>query len=247
MRDTLFEMPKASTKKISVLPVSVVEIGEQFSLLREDGGHNSDSSRGAFSSFPSEVASMCYELFLRDCQNIFDPFAGWGERHCSALQFGKNYTGYDINPEAIKFADENFGVKNTLANSLSDTIPAFDGLITCPPYWNLEVYSDQGIEARKTWREFLAGYGSILSGCSDAAKPGATFCIMVGDWRDGGTYYDLAHQTRNALSHCGLTQIDEVIVSRSKISKIKVMAPQALRLGYTVKVHETLLVYRKPL
>ena len=35
-------------------------------------------------------------------------------------------------------------------------------------------------------------------------------------------------------------------MSRLGVSKVKVMIPQAVRLGYTVKVHETLSVFAKP-
>jgi len=38
---------------------------------------------------------------------------------------------------------------------------------------------------------------------------------------------------------------DKVVLSSKKYSKIKVMLPQAKRLGYTVKVHQILLVYYK--
>ena len=38
---------------------------------------------------------------------------------------------------------------------------------------------------------------------------------------------------------------DKVVLSVKKQSKIKIMLPQAKRLGYTVKVHQVLLVYEK--
>lgn len=35
-------------------------------------------------------------------------------------------------------------------------------------------------------------------------------------------------------------------VGKRYVSKIKIMLPQAKRLGYSVRVHENLLVFRKP-
>lgn len=42
-------------------------------------------------------------------------------------------------------------------------------------------------------------------------------------------------------------RLDVLPVSVVDITKIKILIPQAVRLGYTVKVHEILLVFRKPL
>lgn len=243
--DLFGESQTAALPKIDVLPVSVIEVGPQLQLRRETGGHDSTSSRADYSHFPQEVASLCLELFLRDCSSIFDPFAGWGERAAYARLYGKQYTGIDINQAAIESARAVYGVSNTLGDSMSAPIPRFDGLLTCPPYWNLEQYSDAGIDGSPTYRAFLYDYATILQRCYTAARSGATFCLLVGDWRDNGSYYDLAHQTRAILYGCGATPIDEVCVSRARISKVKVMLPQAVRLGYTVKVHETLLVFRK--
>lgn len=228
----------------SVLPVSVLDIAAQGKRKNED--HNKASSRKNNSPFPNEVATLCVEYFLRDATLVFDPFAGWGERHVKCAEYGKQYVGYDLSPVAIEKAKEEYGVVNILADSLKDPIPEFDGLITCPPYWNLEKYdSPEGLDRKKTWKEFLDEYTAILTRCYEAAPYLSTFCIMVGDWRSKGVYYDLEYQTCKIFEGLGAAVHDKVVVSRSKVSKIKIMLPQAKRLGYTVKVHETLLVFKK--
>ncbi len=245
MSTTLFDMPKAQVPRIDALPVSVLEVGAQTSERRDVGSHDSQSSRARYSHFPAEVCGLCFQLFLRDATLVFDPFAGWGERHSAAIAAGRRYVGFDINPHAIAEAERVYGVQNTLADSREAPIPAFDGLLTCPPYWNLEAYSDSGIDACRGWEEFLSIYGSILGRCWNAAKPGAVFCIMTGDWRADHHYYDLTHQTRSVMERMGATFWDEVIVSRASVTKIKIMIPQAVKLGYTVKLHETLSVFKK--
>jgi len=243
----LFGAEIATTKdrEMSIIPVSVIDVWKQNSHLRDLGNHSDKSSRQQFSPFPEEVARVCYELYLRDCEQIFDPFAGWGERHLYAKEYGKQYTGFDVNPLAIQHASDHFAVNNELADSEIESFPKFDGLITCPPYWNLEKYTECGIDAAPTWNNFLVRYLSIFAKAWEAANDGATFCIMVGDWRKDGIYYDIAHQTRKIFEQFGATTIDDVVVSRKGISKIKIMLPQAKRLGYSVKVHESLLVFRK--
>jgi hypothetical protein len=247
---TLFEMPKKRMLPCEVLPVSVIDVAPQSSGRRRTGGHDSDSSRREYSHFPREVGSLCCDLFLRRLRKsksiCFDPFAGWGERASIAKEHGISYVGYDINPEAIQAAADDYGASNVLADSRTATIPRHGGLLTCPPYWNLEEYSGQGIDGCPTWYSFVGDYAKILRRCCGGASPGATYCIMVGDWRAQKGYYNMAHTTRTIMYEMGATTIDEVVVSRKAITKIKVMLPQALSEGYTVKVHEHLLVFRLP-
>lgn len=233
------------TERTSVLPCSVLDIEAQ-EQRRRPGEQDNVSSRADYSNFPSEVAALCFELYLRNCTTVFDPFAGWGERAAAAKYYWMDYVGIDINPVAVQKAREVYGAQHILADARTYDPPAFDGLITCPPYWNLEKYSAAGLDGLKTWAEFLAEYAVVFARAYSAAVPGAVFCIMTGDWRHKGKYFDLTYQTQKVFGGLGAETIDQVIVSRKKISKIKIMIPQALRCGYTVKVHENLSVFRKP-
>jgi DNA modification methylase len=243
MTSTLFG--DQSEDYLTVLPVSVVDIAAQGKRSNED--HNTTSSRANYSPFPHEVATLCAEFFLRDSTVVFDPFAGWGERGDAVIKTGKKYIGFDTSQAALDKALADYGVANTKANSLIDEIPCFDGLLTCPPYWNLEKYADDaGIDRNKTWESFIADLNKIFSRCYAVAAAGTTFCVMVGDWRKAHVYYDLEWEVSNIFKSLGAITIDKLVVSRSKVSKIKIMLPQAKRLGYSVRVHENLLVFRKP-
>lgn len=233
---------------VDTLPVSVLNIGPMGKRgVRGDVNHSTESSRSGYSPFPTEVADVCAQLFLRDCAFTVDPFAGWGERGSALTTRGKTYVGFDLSPEAIAYAASQYGVANVLADSRAVDVPAHDGLVTCPPYWRLEKYAaDEGLDRVKTWDEFLQQYTQVLSRFARQAEPGATYCIMTGDWRDRGVYYDLTFQTELIMHRLGFVPFDKVVVSRLNISKVKIMLPQAKRLGYTVKVHEMLSVYKKP-
>jgi len=238
----LFGEPIKTKYELDVIPVSVIDLEPQ--KVRKTGGHNTKSSRQEYSPFPREVASLCFEFFMRGASTIFDPFAGWGERGATAMAYGKKYIGYDISSDAIEKAQEK-GVKNINADSLTADIPKHDGLVTCPPYWNLEIYNGQGIDKAKTWQNFKESYGKILSRCWDKATSDSIYCIMVGEWRSKHKYYDLEGVTRRIMEDLGAEMVDQITVSRKTTSKIKIMLPQAKRLGYTVRVHESLLVFRK--
>lgn len=239
--------PKKETDYCSVLPLSVLNLSHSKKDKIRTGGenYNKQSSRDSFSCFPENVNELCYDFYLKNSKNIFDPFAGWGERSKKAKEKNKNYFGYDISPLAIEYAEKNFNVKNNLGNSLTDEIPLHDGLITCPPYWNLEKYEGEGLQKNKTWNDFLTSYKKIYSRCLEKSTDQATYCIMVGDWRSKGIYYNLSFETEKIMLELGMKTFDKLIVSRANNTKIKILLPQAKKLGYSVKVHEYLFIFKK--
>tara|TARA_R100001244_G_scaffold515_2_gene1135 strand:- start:150 stop:863 length:714 start_codon:yes stop_codon:yes gene_type:complete len=235
-------MNSAQTEFFDIIPVSVIDIKHQ--MKRKLGNASSTSSRSEHSPFPEEVSDLCFQFFLKDCKNIFDCFAGWGDRALKAKEWKKNYIGYDSSEDAIKISNDK-GCNNILANSLTAEIPQHDGLITCPPYWNLEKYNGDGIDRIKTWEDFIIQYKNIFMRCWDRAEIGSTYCVMIGEWRKNHIFYDLEYETRKIFKELGAVLFDQIIMSRKKVSKIPIMLPQAKRLGYTVRVHETLLIYKK--
>ncbi len=239
--------PKRPTEHLEVLPVSVMEIGKMGKQgIRGESDHNNQSSRAGYSAFPWEVAETCTALFLRDSTTVVDPFAGWGERGAAMQKHGRRYVGFDLSEEAIRNAAEKYGIANTLADSRTVDVPEHDGLLTCPPYWSLEKYAGQnGLDRCRTWATFLNEYRQVLTRFAEKAADGATYCIATGDWREDGVYYDLTFQTELIMHQLGFVPFDKVVISRLGISKIKIMLPQAKRLGYTVKVHEMLSVFKK--
>ena len=230
---------------IDTLPVSVIETKKQDISQRRKGEHGAVSSRADPSPFPSEIATLCAQLYLREAQTVVDPFAGWGERSAAVRAAGKQYVGVDKSPYAIDFARDNFGAANTLGDSLAHAFPPHGGLLTCPPYWNLERYEGDGLSSARSWSQFCEWYDRVLTNCASSASESATYCIMVGSWRSGGVHYDLPHATKLIMYGLGFNFHDSVVVSRLARTKVKIMLPQAVRLGYTVRAHEELLVFRR--
>lgn len=123
-----------------------------------------------YTSFNSALMRQVIEKY--NVKSVYDPCAGWGERMMSCGKLGVSYEGCDINSELFegyeKLAKLIDGFKPVLHNNDSAnqlvTCDA-DAIITCPPYKNIEVYSDNGAENLSD-EEFAAWWGDVVKNCS---------------------------------------------------------------------------------
>lgn len=94
------------------------------------------------------LAKMICDFY--DPKRVLDPCCGWGGRLLGVTSGGREYVGFDTNKETydnllslVDFLNlENYV---TLYNEGSETMNfknEFDLVITSPPYFNLEIYSD---------------------------------------------------------------------------------------------------------
>ena len=227
-------------------PVSVFEVERMGKLFMRGSQTTATSSRKTFSPFPRDVAEWVVRYFLREKTTVFDPYAGWGERHAACTEDGKAYVGFDISPSAIEHARTRYGVQNVLQDSRTAPIPGCDAIFTCPPYFDIEKFDGEGLHRLRSWEQFLVQYEEVWRRCVGALAPGGRLCVVVGDWRKAHKLYDFTFQTELIMHRLGMLPFDKVILSHKRQAPLKCMIYQTKRLGYACKVHQTLLVYDKP-
>ena len=105
---------------------------------------------------------------------IYDPCSGWGERLLTCYQYGIRYLGFDINDNVIEGLNtliDKYNINATVQHSDSSKGSfTSNTLFTCPPYWNTEIYTDNGAE-NLSYEEFLLWWKSVIqkSGCKIVA------------------------------------------------------------------------------
>jgi len=57
--------------------------------------------------FPVELPYRCIQLYTFEGEVILDPFIGSGQTAIAAIKSGRNYIGYEINPDYVKLAELN--------------------------------------------------------------------------------------------------------------------------------------------
>lgn len=235
-------------------------------LLNEDGHTNSRAETmradhnsaytGTHSVFPAPLVEW---ILLRyggpPGGKILDAFAGGPPRAAISSIMGFKYTGYEIRQQQI---DENLKLLADLGLSaqyilgdgrfLSGETNEYDCGLTCPPYWNLEQYSNQtdDLSNLKTYAEFNAGMAITADSYFQALKPEAFMCIVVGPFRNKkGEIIDFRAHTVENYREAGFTFWQEIVLSKNFASAAK-RSTNAWRGLKLVPAHEYLLIFRKP-
>lgn len=123
-----------------------------------------------YTSFNSSLMRRVIEKY--NVKSVYDPCAGWGERMITCGKLGVSYEGCDINSELFEGYKKLYelidGFKPVLHNNDSANqlvIGDADVVITCPPYKNIEVYSDNGAENLSD-EDFAAWWSNVVKNCS---------------------------------------------------------------------------------
>jgi hypothetical protein len=90
----------------------------------------------------------------------------------------------------------------------------YDLLFTCPPYANLEVYSNAPEDiSNKEYPDFLRLYREIIAQAVSMLKPNRFACVVVGEVRDNnGNYHNFVSDTIQAFADAGMKYYNEAIL-----------------------------------
>lgn len=122
-----------------------------------------------------------------------------------------------------------------------------DFVFTCPPYGDLEVYSDDPRDlSTLDDAGFLAAYRDIIDHAVRVLRPGRFCAIVVGDYRrKDGTYSNFVGRTVQAFEDAGARLYNEAVL----VSPVGSMAMRATRQFSAsrklVRGHQQLLVFVK--
>jgi DNA modification methylase len=210
------------------------------------------------SVFDPALCEVLYHWFCPTNGNILDPFAGGSVRGIVANYLGYNYYGIDIREEQIKSNREQainilpinnqpnwyVGDSNEILNDKFNL--DFDLVFSCPPYADLEVYSNlDGDISNKPYNEFLKLYESIIEKSCLKLKSGGYACFVVGEVRDKkGNYYGFVPDTINAFKKCGMHFYNEAILLNT-IASASMRANGNMKSQKLVKVHQNVLIFKK--
>lgn len=218
---------------------------------------------GGVSIFNPFICEILYNWFCPANGSILDPFAGGSVRGIMAELLGYKYTGIELRQEQVDSNREQainiLPIKNQpnwyVGDSdhiLTELIPMYDMVFSCPPYFNLEVYSyDENDISNMTWESFKEKYRSIISKSMDRLNKGGYAVFVVSDVRGkgkngySGGYIGLVPETIQAFTDCGMEYYNEIIMINNT-ANAGLRADKYMRTKKVVRVHQNILVFRKP-
>lgn len=232
---------------------------EEFQALYYKGPGGRALTATGTSVFDPVLAEVLYAWFAPRGGRIYDPFAGGSVRGIVAAVGGYDYVGVDLRPEQV---EENVSQFERLAPALHgprrptwivgdsrtvdlEQVGAVDLVFSCPPYFDLEVYSkDEADISSMSWTEFLAAYREIIARAVSTLRPNRFAVFVVSDVRDErGFYRGLPGETVRAFQDAGATLYNEAVLACPPASVIVRVARQfslGRKLGRT---HQNVLVF----
>jgi DNA modification methylase len=209
------------------------------------------------SIFDPALCEVLYKWFCVDGGEILDPFAGGSVRGIVANKLGYKYTGIDIRKEQIDSNREQaldilklenqpqwyVGDSNEVLNGFTKT---FDFVFSCPPYADLEVYSDlKGDISNMPYNEFMQAYESIIAKACNLLKTDGLACFVVGEVRNKqGNCIGFVPDTIRAFEKCGMKFYNEAILVNA-YGTAMLRANGNMKTRKLVKVHQNILVFKK--
>lgn len=223
---------------------------ENSRLMQTKGG-------GMLSVFDPVLCELAYRWFCVDGGRILDPFAGGSTRGVVAGYLGYEYTGIELREEQVESNRKQGDIAkitpkwiNGDSNNLDELVDGeFDFIFSCPPYYDLEIYSDNEGEmsALGTYEEFINNYRNIIRQAVNKLKDDRFACFVVGDIRDKktGLYRNFVSDTISAFQDSGAMLYNEAIL-------VTALGSLPIRTGRTFassrklgKTHQNVLVFFK--
>ena len=207
------------------------------------------------SIFDPVLCEIMYKWFNVYQGRIYDPFAGGSVRGVVASKLGYEYMGIDLRREQV---EANYKNAESLGVSpiwiCDDSLNAdehindasVDMIFSCPPYADLEVYSDDPKDlSTMEYDEFMKAYRKIIDIACRKLKDDRFAVFVVGDVRDKkGAYRNFVDFTKQCFNENGLTTYNELILTE-QIGTAQLRARRVFNTRKVVKVHQNVLVFFK--
>jgi hypothetical protein len=156
-------------------------------------------------------------------QTIYDPFAGGPTRGFVATTMGSDYLGRDLSAAQVAANREAYPDLADIwqwGDALDDPPIGVDCVLTCPPYHDVERYSDDPADlSAMTWDEFVIAHGRAIDLAARAVAPGGFVVWVVGDFRSpAGTLRGFPDLVAKQMDDAGLCRWNRHVVRQPLVT-----------------------------
>lgn len=222
--------------------------------LQQLGQKYSKSLTGT-SIFDPVLCEVIYKWFNIEKGSIYDCFAGGSVRGIIAEKLGYKYTGIDLRKEQIDanilnardlnvnptwYCDDSLNADKYLEDNSVDLV------FSCPPYADLEVYSDDERDiSNMEYDKFQEVYKQIIDISCRKLKENRFAVFVVGDVRDKkGFYRNFIDYTKHCFNQNGLMTYNEMILLE-QVATASLRCRRNFAKRKVTKTHQNVLVFYK--
>lgn len=236
------------------------KVGKSVSWDEFFAAHPEERAQTGTSIFDPVLCELAYRWFSPAGGTILDPFSGGSVRGIVAVKTGRLYVGCDLRPEQVEANRaqwEKMDSGETIApvwqcgdSRMLDkhcTGVEADMVFSCPPYADLEVYSDRPDDlSNMDYPQFRTAYREIIAKAVSMLKPDRFACFVVGEVRDkNGVYLNFVGDTIAAFEDAGAQYYNEAVLITATGS-LAIRAGKQFSVSRKLgKTHQNVLVFVK--
>ena len=231
-------------------------IGDTAQVRQNDGAFDTMylGMKNNVSILDAVLCEVVLKWFAPEKAKCFDVFAGDTVFGFVSSYLGHKFTGIELRKEQADF--NNGRVQGMDAKYICDDgrnvlqhIPekSQDLFFSCPPYFDLEVYSDLPNDAsnQKTYKEFYAILDTAFANAIKALKNDRFAVVVCGDVRNkNGAYYNFPTDIKNTFINNGMHLYNEIILI-DPVGTGAIRANKNMLSRKVVKMHQNVLVFYK--
>lgn len=207
------------------------------------------------SIFDPVLAEVIYKWYGKKNCCVFDCFSGDSSFGFVTSYLGGKFTGIELRKEQVCLNNKRIEIysdsqyicddgRNILNHIKEETQ---DLLFSCPPYFNLELYSDKENDAsnQSNYEEFYKILDVAFSNSIKCLKNNSFAVIVAGDIRDTkGFYYPFLDNIRDTFKKNGMGIMNELIYME-RLGSAPQRASRYMGNRKICKVHQNVLVFYK--
>lgn len=214
-------------------------------------------SKGVSLFDPVLSETMCKWFTPYEGAKIFDCFAGDTYKGLVFAMCGFSFRGVELRQEQVDINNrvlEGRGLDiEYICDDGQNVAQHFDPesqdmLFSCPPYYDLEVYSKDERDAsnQDTYEEFIDIIDKAFKAALTCLKPNRFAVVVVGDVRDKktGFYYGFADDVKRIFKEGGASLYNEIILVETGASTA-LRASRYMESRKVAKMHQNILVFYK--
>lgn len=221
-------------------------------------GNTTENKAQGTSIFDPVLCELAYRWFSPPRARVLDPFAGGSVRGIVAAILGRSYEGVELRTEQVHANREQAARITPLSGPRwieGDSVGlrslvhgAFDFVFSCPPYADLERYSDDPRDlSTLDYPRFLTAYRWVIAQAVDLLVPDRFACFVVGDLRDKrtGLYRNFVSDTVKAFAEAGAALYNEAVFL-TPVGSLPIRIGKQFSAGRKLgKSHQNVLVFVK--